>query len=598
MIAGTELLEMLPVAVYTTDAGGRITFYNRAAAELWGHHPELGSSQWCRSWRLYWPDGRPLPHGECPMAVALKEGREVRGVEAIAERPDGTRVRFLPFPTPLRDPSGRLVGAINLLMDITERHDADLESARLAAIVVSSDDAIISKTLEGRITSWNASATRIFGYDASEMIGDSILRIIPPELHGEEREILARLQRGERIEHYETVRVAKDGRRVDVSLTVSPLRDRSGKVVGASKVGRDITDRKRAEKMQRVLTDELAHRVKNTLATVQAIANQSLVRAKSPTDFVSSFTGRIQALAKAHTLLTRSKMQGAEVMELVREQVLIGAPNDDRISCSGPLLVLDAQAAVHLALVLHELATNARKHGALSVPQGRLSVTWQMRTNGGCSFLLSWKESHGPRVSAPSAHGFGRTLIEQTVRAHGGEAAVDYRTDGLTCEIKLPLPETARPSIDTVASKIATRPSLLAQPDNRRTLQGKRILVIEDEPLVAMDVESSLTAAGCEVVGPAATLDHARLLIENASCDAVLLDVNLAGEPVDELATLLTRKNRPFAFVTGYGRDALPSGFRGAVVLGKPFGADQLLATVEVLLYQPASVVPFRQKKV
>jgi len=600
MIPGTELLEALPVAVYTTDAAGRITFYNRAAAELWGHHPEIGSSQWCGSWRLYWPDGRPLPRGECPMAVALKEGREVRGVEAIAERPDGTRVRFRPYPTPLRDPSGRLVGAINLLMDVTERHDSELESARLAAIVVSSDDAIISKTLDGRITSWNTGATRIFGYEASEMIGESILRIIPPELHGEERVILARLQRGERIDHYETVRVAKDGRRVDVSLTVSPLRDRSGKVVGASKVGRDITDRKRAEKMQRVLTDELAHRVKNTLATVQAIANQSLVSAKSPADFVSSFTGRVQALAKAHTLLTRSKMQGADVMELVSEQVLIGAPNDDRISCSGPLLVLDAQAAVRLALVLHELATNARKHGALSVPTGRLSVTWQVRTNGGCSLLLSWRESHGPRVSAPSAHGFGRTLIEQTVRAHGGEAAVDYRTDGLTYEIKLPLPETARPSagIDASAPKTSRGPSLLAQPDNRRALQGKRILVIEDEPLVAMDVESTLATAGCEVVGPAATLERAKLLIEESDCDAVLLDVNLAGQPVDELATLLTRKNRPFAFVTGYGREALPSGFRGAVVLGKPFGADQLLATVEVLLYQPASVVQFRQKKV
>ena len=600
MIPGTDLLEALPVAVYTTDAQGRITFYNRAAAELWGHSPGLGTSQWCGSWRLYWPDGRPLPHDQCPMAIALKEGREVRGVEAIAERPDGTRVRFLPYPTPLRDASGRLTGAINLLMDITGQHDAELQSARLAAIVVSSDDAIISKTIEGRITSWNAGATRIFGYEASEMIGESILRIIPPELHGEEREILARLQRGERIDHYETVRVARDGRRVDVSLTVSPLRDRSGKVVGASKVGRDITDRKRAEKMQRVLTDELAHRVKNTLATVQAIANQSLVRAKSPTDFVSSFAGRIHALAKAHTLLTRSKMQGADVMELVSEQVLIGAPNDDRISCSGPLLVLDAQAAVHLALVLHELATNARKHGALSVPQGRLSVTWQMRTNGGCSLLLSWKESHGPRVSAPSAHGFGRTLIEQTVRARGGEASVDYRTDGLSCEIRLPLPEAARPStgIDASAPKTSRGPSLLAQPDNRRTLHGKRILVIEDEPLVAMDVESTLATAGCKVVGPAATLERAKLLIEESDCDAVLLDVNLAGQPVDELATLLTRKNRPFAFVTGYGREALPSGFRGAVVLGKPFGADQLLATVEVLLYQPASVVQFRQKKV
>ncbi len=216
MALGSELLEALPVAVYTTDAQGRITFFNQAAADLWGHRPELGSDQWCGSWRLYWPDGRPLPHDQCPMAITLKEGRPVRGMEAIAERRDGTRVNFLPYP-------GRLVGAVNLLMDITERHQAEIELARLAAIVTSSDDAIISKCLDGRITSWNAAATRIFGYTASEMIGQSITRIIPPELHDDEKRILAHLARGERIDHYETVRVAKDGHRIEVSLTVSAL---------------------------------------------------------------------------------------------------------------------------------------------------------------------------------------------------------------------------------------------------------------------------------------------------------------------------------------------------------------------------------------
>jgi PAS domain S-box-containing protein len=598
MITGTHLLEALPVAVYTTDADGRITFYNRAAAALWGHNPELGSSQWCGSWRLYWPDGRPLPHNECPMAIALKEGREVRGVEAIAERPDGTRVRFRPYPTLLRDPSGRVVGAVNLLMDVTEQHDAHLESEWLAAIVVSSDDAIISKTLDGVITSWNGGATRIFGYEPSEMIGQSILRLIPPELHGEETEILARLQRGERIDHFETVRVAKDGRRIDVSLTVSPLRDRSGRVVGASKVGRDISERKRAEKLQRILTDELSHRVKNTLATVQAIASQSLARSRSPSDFVASFGGRLQALANAHTLLTRSQMQGADVMALVNEQVLVGAAAGDRISCSGPLVVLEPQVALHLALVLHELATNARKYGALSVPEGRLSVTWEVRTNGGCSLHLGWKENDGPKVSAPRGHGFGRALIEQTVQSHGGHVSVHYHRDGLTCEIDLPLPAEPRAisGAGHVPPKGAARSPLLAVPDRRRTLEGKRILVIEDEPLVSMEIESNLANAGCEIVGPAATLDRAKSLAETADYDAALVDVNLKGQPVDELATLLTKKNRPFAFVTGYGRDALPSGFRGAIILGKPFSADQLLATTEVLLYQPSSVVQLRHK--
>jgi PAS domain S-box-containing protein len=596
---GTELLEALPVAVYTTDAEGRITFYNQAAADLWGCRPELGSSQWCGSWRLYWPDGRLLPHADCPMAVALKEGRPVRDLEAIAERPDGTRVRFLPYPTPLRDSSGRLIGAINLLMDITDREDAALESAQLAAIVASSDDAIVSKTLDGTITSWNEGATRIFGYEASEMVGQPITKFIPPELHPEEKEILARLRRGERIQHYETARVAKDGRRVDVSLTVSPVRDRSGRVIGASKVGRDITERKRAEQMQRVLLDELNHRVKNTLATVQAIASQSLIHAKSPSDFVTSFSGRVQALAKAHTLLTQRDMQGADVMELVREQVVLGASDDGRISCSGPMLMLEPQAALHLALVLHELATNARKHGALSVPNGRLAVTWTMRTNGQQNLLLSWRETNGPKLRVPNGRGFGSTLIEHTLRAHGGHTSLHYGTDGVTCEIKLPLPKGGRsgiggyPGQPRVASVAAVLPS---QESARGRLEGKRILVIEDEPLVAMDLESSLMAAGCEVVGPAGTIEEAKSLAADGRYDAALLDVNLAGRPVDEIAAALTQKNCPFAFVTGYGREALPRGFRDAVMLGKPFGQEQLLAAVEVLLYQGTGVVPLRQK--
>src|SRR5262249_11915349 len=157
----------------------------------------------------------------------------------------------------------------------------------------------------------------------------------------------------------ETVRVAKDGRRVDVSLTVSPVRDRSGRVIGASKVGRDITERKRAEQLQRVLLDELNHRAKNTQATGQASVNRARVHATSSGAFLAGFAGRVPALAKAHTLLTQRDMRGADVMELVREQVVLGASDDDRTSCSGPMLMLEPQAALPLALVLHELATNA-----------------------------------------------------------------------------------------------------------------------------------------------------------------------------------------------------------------------------------------------
>ena len=594
MLKDTQFLEALPTAIYTTDAEGRITFYNEAAAEFWGHRPTLGTDLWCGSWRLYRLDGTRLPHDECPMAVTLKTGEPVRGVEAIAERPDGTRVRFMPYPTPLRDAEGRVIGAINLLVDVSERAQTEMESAYLAAIVTNSDDAIVSKTLEGQVTSWNAGATRIFGYEPDEMIGQPIKKIIPPELHAEEDDILARLKRGERVHHYETVRLAKDGRRVDISLTVSPVRDRSGRLVGASKVARDITERKQAEALQRLLMEELSHRVKNTLASVQAIASQSLRRAKRPEDFAIAFSSRIQALARTHALLTESKLRGADVGDLVRDQAFLGGSDDPRVSFSGPLLMLDQQATVHLGMVLHELSTNARKYGALSVPNGRVDVTWEMRHNGGRHLLLEWRESGGPRTSAPTSRGFGTTLIEQTLKTCGGSASLRYGTAGVTCKIELPLAEvdfSAFPFARAPA-RIETGAAAVAPQASPSPLAGKRIIVIEDEPLVSMDIEDSLAAVGCVVAGTAGTLKQAKRLIAEASCDAALLDANLAGRPADELTLALTRRNIPFAFVTGYGREGLPAGFREALMLGKPFDQQHLQSVVEVLLYQTGRTAP------
>ena len=286
-----QVLDLLPAAVYITDASGRITYYNEAAAVLWGHRPELGLSEWCGSWKLYWPDGRPLPHDQCPMAMAVREKRPIRGLEALAERPDGIRVPFIPYPTPLYDAAGELIGAVNMLVDISDRKRAEHSAQQLAAVVEFSDDAILTKDLDGVITSWNRGAERLFGYKAEEAVGRPITTIlIPLDRLDEEREILGRIRRGEHVDHYETVRRRKDGSLLDISLTVSPLKDATGKIVGASKIARDITERRRAQERQKLLVNEMQHRIKNTLATVQAIATQTL---RSSPDERDAFVARL-----------------------------------------------------------------------------------------------------------------------------------------------------------------------------------------------------------------------------------------------------------------------------------------------------------------
>jgi PAS domain S-box-containing protein len=241
------IIDALPAAVYTTDAEGRLTHFNAAAAELAGRTPQLGTDRWCVSWKLYRDDDRPLPHDECPMAIALKEGRDIQGEQIIIERPDSARRWLEACVTLLRDAKGCVVGGINMLLDVTERRQAEETRALLAEIVASSDDAIISKDLHGAITSWNRGARELFGYAAEEVIGKLVTLLIPPDHIDEEQGILERIRRGERIDHYETVRQHKDGRRLNISLTVSPIRDAGGRVIGAAKIARDITERKRAE---------------------------------------------------------------------------------------------------------------------------------------------------------------------------------------------------------------------------------------------------------------------------------------------------------------------------------------------------------------
>ena len=434
-----RVLDLLPAAVYVTDADGIITYYNEAAAAMWGHRPQLGASEWCGSWKLYWPDGRPLPHDQCPMAMALREKRPIRGMEAVAERPDGVRVPFIPFPTPLYDESGELIGAVNMLVDITDRKRAERYAQRLAAVVEFSDDAIVSKDLDGVITSWNRGAKRLFGYTADETIGKSITILIPRERLDEEHEIIGRIRRGEHVDHYETVRRCKDGSLLDVSLTVSPVRDAEGKIIGASKIARDITERRRAQEQEKVLVGELQHRIKNMLATVGAIAKQTFRNAPNECEV---FRARMQALAGANDLLKNDNWQRAALIDLV-ERALdpFQDKHRDRFLIDGPDgIFLDAQKSSLLAMALHELATNAVKYGALSNEKGRVRITWEIALEEPRKrFQLRWQESGGPPVNLPKQKGFGSFIIERALQNNLGQARLDFNPTGLVCSIEISL---------------------------------------------------------------------------------------------------------------------------------------------------------------
>jgi len=245
------LFDLVPVAVYVCDADGIIREYNRRAVELWGCQPTANGEEprFCGSYKIYYPDGRPMPHDECPMARALRgEKLKAEDLEIIVERPDGERRHVVPAPRVLTDKQGRITGAINCLFDITDRKRAETAAMRLAAAVQSSHDAIAAKTLNGIITDWNQSAERIFGYKPKEIIGKSVLTLIPKDREDEEQEILRRIRRGELLDHYETVRRRKDGQLIDVSLTISPIKDSKGKIIGVSKIARDITERKAARR--------------------------------------------------------------------------------------------------------------------------------------------------------------------------------------------------------------------------------------------------------------------------------------------------------------------------------------------------------------
>ncbi|WP_258604306.1 PAS domain S-box protein [Mesorhizobium sp. AR10] len=435
-----QILDNLPVAVYTTDEAGTITYFNPAAAEFAGRTPEIGKDKWCVTFRLFNPDGSELPHDQCPMAIALRENRPVRNQEALAQRPDGTLFPFQPFPTPIRDENGQLVGAVNMLVDLTERAIADEARQHLSAIVESSFDAIVSKNLNGIISSWNGGAERLFGYTAEEAIGNPVTMLIPDDHQDEEPRILDRIRRGERVESYETIRQRKDGSLVPVSLTVSPVRGTAGRIVGASKIARDISVAKESEHRIRMLMREVNHRVKNQYSVILSMIRETNKRSESPAEFERQVRERIMALSRSHDLLVSADWKGATIFELLLAQCKPFG-NDDLLSMSGPSITLSPNAVQYLGIAFHELATNSAKYGVLAGHRGKITVAWCVVKVEGHRFIrLTWSETDGPKVQSVANGGFGTVVLKRVApQALSGTGDLEYSDHGVIWTLVAPL---------------------------------------------------------------------------------------------------------------------------------------------------------------
>jgi PAS domain S-box-containing protein len=323
------------------------------------------------------------------------------------------------------------------------RYKASEAIKRLAAIVESTDDAIVTTDLNGIVTSWNDGAERIYGYTADEMIGRSITMLIPSDRCNEEVEILARIRGGERIHHYETVRQRKDGGLADISLTVSPVKDAAGEVVGASKIARDISDKKQAQARQDLLTREIQHRTGNLFAVVLSVVSSSFAGKHSVKDAEAAVVSRLSSLAETHLMLLNKEWQGADLAEIVRSEM---SPYGDRVEVEGPSLMLTASSAQSFALAVHELATNAAKYGALSNATGRVHINWsKLTSNGSDRLFFRWQELGGPPVRPPTRKGFGSVVLEEAMTEHFDvPPRIEFSIAGVTYELIGPLEALTR----------------------------------------------------------------------------------------------------------------------------------------------------------
>jgi len=416
---------------------------------------------------------------------------------------------------------------------------------------------------------WDEGQHRIFGIvpQKFKITADTIRGLIHSDDWGALEQVARSMSGGARTQQTEFRVLRPNGEQRWCIGTAAASVNGDGRIARVSGVTIDVTDRKEADERQVLLAREVDHRARNALTVIQSIIR--LTRAKSVDDYVQTIEGRIKAVARAHTLLSDSRWSGADLATLVAEELAPYRTAGDTIRFNGPDISLQPATAQGLALALHELATNAAKHGALSSLKGKVSLDWQLRPD---HLKLQWVESGGPKIKRPSARNFGLRVIATSIEQQlGGKATFDWDPKGLRCDMSIPRSELLRPQSAESAAAAGNSATIELTQVNK-----PRVLLVEDEALVAIMVQESLAEFGFDVVGPVSKVSEAAAAAKFGRFDAAVLDINLGDELVYPVAEILEQRGVPFVFVTGYDADSVDTRFSGVPILQKPIEREVL----------------------
>ncbi len=465
-------------------------------------------------------------------------------------------------------------------------HQSQQQNEFLAGILENSSQAFGVGYPDGRLGLTNKAFDTLTGYDSAELRSlDWVKVLTPPEWREMERQQLKELSRTGLPVRYEKEYLRKDGTRVPIELLVSIVRDSEKNPLYFYSFVTDITERKRAEENRILLMREIDHRAKNALSVVQSVVR--LTRAETIQEFTAAVEGRVAALARTHSLLAKSRWSGVDLEQVIREELEPYCKGDtEKTRLSGPPLLIAPEAVQSLGMVFHELATNAAKYGALSCAQGKVEVRWESKENGVLQFF--WRELGGPSVREPIQRGFGSTLIGGTVGSQlGGSVNYQWHPEGLCCNFAIPNELIKHPG--EPQSMIPVEP-IVPKPPSVNFHKGSRILIIEDDMLIAAGIELDLRRIGYETVGPVGTVSDAIQLINSGEdLHAAVVDLNLHGEESWPVVELLCQRGVPYILSTGYSDIAGNLG--DTPILEKPYSPERLQDVLQELLEPKESFV-------